>query len=265
MSPTRTEYPQGVPSWVDLGTPDVSKAVEFYGPLFGWTLEDTDDPEAFGGYRNFLVGEDRVAGVGPLMVEGQPPAWSVYLAADDAQAVAAAVKEAGGNVVQEPMQVGDFGAMALFTDPTGAFFGVWQAGSHPGAERVNEHGANTWNECMTRNPDAAKEFYAAVFGYTYSEMPAEAAPEGGYSMFEVDGAVSGGIAAIGEQHPPDVPAHWFTTFGHDDPDAAATQVAKLGGTVLAEPFDVPGVGRMAIVTDPWGAAFAVARIERPGE
>ena len=76
----------------------------------------------------------------------------------------AKVKEAGGAVMVEPMDVMDLGRMAIFADPTGAVLGVWQPGTFIGAEIVNEPGALSWNEVNTRDPGAAKVFYGSVFG-----------------------------------------------------------------------------------------------------
>ena len=83
---------------------------------------------------------------------------------------AAAVKEAGGNVIAEPMDVMDLGRMAIFADPAGAVFGVWQPGSFPGAGLVNEPVSISWNELETRDPDGAKEFYGAVLGWTAKDV-----------------------------------------------------------------------------------------------
>ena len=161
----RTSYAPGTPCWVDLATPDLEAAVEFYGPLFGWEMPELPKLEQMGGYRRAKKGGKDVAGMMPLMQEGQPPAWSTYVSVADADATAAAVKENGGSVISEPMDVMELGRMAIFADPTGAVFGIWQPGTFAGAELVNEPGALAWNELNTRDPSAAKAFYGAVFGW----------------------------------------------------------------------------------------------------
>lgn len=65
---------------------------------------------------------------------GQPDAWSVYLATDDAADTTRRVTAAGGVALAEPMPIGDFGTMALSTDPAGSVFRVWQSGTHTGFE-----------------------------------------------------------------------------------------------------------------------------------
>ncbi len=149
--PEMTSYAPGTPSWVDLGSPDLEASIEFYGALFGWDVPVTENSEQFGGYRQAMSGERPASGMMPLMQEGQPPAWTTYVSVEDADATAAAVKEAGGAVIAEPMDVMDLGRMAIFADPAGAVFGVWQPGTFAGAGVVNEPGAISWNEVNTRD------------------------------------------------------------------------------------------------------------------
>jgi uncharacterized protein len=158
----RTSYAPGTPCWVDLATPDIEAAAGFYGELLGWDVPEQPNSAEMGGYRRALKKGKDVAGMMPLMQEGQPPAWNTYVAVEDADATAKAIAEAGGTVVAEPMDVMDLGRMAVFTDPTGAVFGIWQPGTFPGAGRVNEDGAVGWNELETCDPAAAKDFYGSV-------------------------------------------------------------------------------------------------------
>ena len=76
----RTSYKPGTPCWIDLGTPDQDAAGEFYGGLFGWSLEEDENAEQTGGYRAAMLRDKTIGGVMKLMEEGQPPAWSSYIA-----------------------------------------------------------------------------------------------------------------------------------------------------------------------------------------
>lgn len=251
----RTGYAPGTPCWVDLGTPDIEASAAFYGALFGWEVPESENAEQTGGYRQASKNASPAAGMMPLMQEGQPPAWSTYVSVADADATAAAVKEAGGSVLAEPMDVMDLGRMAIFVDPTGAVFGVWQPGTFAGAGIVNEPGGIAWNELNTRDLDAAKAFYGAVFGWTFEDQ--DMGEMGSYTTINLgDGPVGGMLDMAGRGVPEQVPAHWQVYFGVEDTDAAVAGVRERGGNVMVEPIDIPA-GRFAILLDPHGASFAV--------
>ena len=111
----RGDSPLGTPCWVELLTSDPARSQEFYGRLFGWTVED---PGAdYGGYKNFQLKGERVAGCMRNDGEGGvPDLWSVYLAVDDAEATAARVTEHGGQVMVPAMDVMALGRMAVVVD-----------------------------------------------------------------------------------------------------------------------------------------------------
>lgn len=253
----RTSYTPGTPSWVDLGSPDLDAAVEFYGALFGWDVHEAGDPEQTGGYRMAYLSDKPVAGMMPLMQEGQPPAWTTYVSVEDADATAAAVREAGGSVIAEPMDVMDVGRMAVFADPAGAVFSIWQPRAHPGAGLVNEPGAFTWNELNTRDPGAAKPFYAAVFGWDIEDHEMEGM--GTYTEWKQGEDPMGGMMDMRGRVPDEVPPHWLTYFAVEDTDATVEKVKELGGGVAFGPIDIPA-GRFAVVHDPHGAMFAVIKM-----
>jgi predicted enzyme related to lactoylglutathione lyase len=254
MTERDTPWPAGTPCWVDLMTTDLEAAKGFYPPLFGWQL--TVGPPETGGYAVADIGGRAVAGLG-AMQEGMqhPPVWTTYLATEDAAATAEQITAAGGQVVMGPMDVMDIGVMAVAQDPTGATFGLWQAKSRTGIELANETGSLTWNELMTRDYAAAKDFYASVFGYTYTDMSADGFQ---YSTTELDGNTVGGIGALPAEVPAQVPAHWRVYFAVDDADATVAAVTQAGGSVLRPAADMP-YGRHADVADPQGAAFSVIK------
>ncbi len=252
----RTSYAPGTPCWVDLGTPDIDAAAAFYGGLFGWSVEAGENAEQTGGYRQAMLRGKPVAGMMPLMQEGQPPAWSTYVSVEDADATAAKVREAGGSVIAESMDVMDLGRMAIFADPTGAVFGIWQPGSFIGAELVNEANTLSWNELNTRNTRVAKSFYAAVFGWGLEDMEVESV--GTYISLKVDEDAVGGMLDITGRVPDEVLAHWLTYFAVEDTDATVAKLKELGGGVSFGPVDIVA-GRFAVVSDPFGAVFAVIK------
>jgi predicted enzyme related to lactoylglutathione lyase len=251
--PTIDEYAPGTPSWVDLSSHDLPASVSFYHSLFGWDPDD-QGPEA-GGYTIFRIGDQPVAGAGPVMMEGQPTAWTTYVSVSDADATIAKVKKAGGTVFVEPMDVMDVGRMAVFADPTGAAVAIWQPKSHKGAGIVNEPNTICWNELSTRDTSAAASFYQAVFGW--DDVPADV---GGmkYHEWKLGGQSIGGMMDMPGEVPAEVPAYWLTYFAVEDCDAAVAKATGSGAGVLVPPTDIPP-GRFSVLTDPQGALFALIK------
>jgi predicted enzyme related to lactoylglutathione lyase len=251
--PEMTQYTPGTPSWIDLGSPDPDASAQFYGELFGWETTEAGPVEETGGYRMFLLRGKQVGGLMALMSEEQPPAWTTYVSTDDADGVTARATAAGGTVLAPVMDVMDAGRMAIMADPVGAVFGTWQPGEHKGAELVNEAGALAWDELATRDMDASKGFYAAVFGWdaSTSEMgPME------YTEFLLGGKTIAGGLELGDDVPAAVPPHWLAYFGVEDCDAALARANALGGSTILEPMDIPA-GRFAQLRDPHGAALGI--------
>ena len=248
------DYPPGTPSWVDLASPDPDASAAFYKELFGWEAELGENPEETGGYRRFMLNGKSVGGLMPLMNEGQPPAWSTYVSVDDADETMGKVTDAGGQAMIEPMDVMDLGRMAFFLDSTGAACGLWQPGQHRGAEVVNRVGALGWDELHTRDPDKAKEFYTAVFGWE-----PETIDMGGseYTRWHLGDRIIGGMMEIGEDWPAEVPSNWAAYFNVEDADETVSKAEAAGGKLMEGPRDIPELGRFAFVSDPHGAPFAI--------
>ena len=250
-----SSYATGQPAWADVTNPDVDGAAGFYSQLFGWEAAKVPEPEA-GGYTMFLRNGKYVAAASPPPQEGVPPHWSVYLAADDVDGVASRIREAGGDVMMDPLDVFDAGRMTLAADPTGAVFGIWQAGNHIGSQLRGEPGTMTWAEVQTRDKATAQRFYEQVFGYETETIDMGAA--GGYVLLKVNGEPAAGLIQIGPDWG-DVPSNWSVVFEVEDCDAAVANVRELGGSVVVEPRELEGVGRFAVVADPWGAVFQVVK------
>lgn len=252
--PERTNYEPGTPSWVDLGSPDPEAAVRFYGELFGWTHEDAG-PEARG-YGFFLMGGKQVAGVGPLQDPQQPPAWVTYVSVEDVDATAGKVEEAGGRVVVPAMDLpSEAGRMAVFADSVGAVIAGFQPNRHHGAQLVNEPVSLSWNEHASREPEKAQGFYGKVFDWDFRPMENDRAEYWTFHPPSTEDGI-GGMIRIGEDWPEGVPSHWAVYFAVEDADATAAKGKELGGAHHMETFETPA-GRVAILTDPQGAAFNV--------
>jgi uncharacterized protein len=279
LRPERDGYIPGVPCAVDTSQPEPDAAVEFYGGLFGWEFEDVMPPESETRYFVARLRGRDVAAVGSIP-EGAPQRamWRTYIWVDSADETASKVRDAGGGVVMAPFDVEpEAGRMAVFTDPEGAEFRVWQAKRNRGAQLVNEPGSLNLNGLHTRDVGGAKSFYGSVFGWRTltldggpemwtlpgfgdflerdnpdlrKQMAAAAAPKG----FE---DVVASINPIPDDQP-EAAVHWSVTFAVGDADATAAKATELGGSVIVPPFDAPWV-RMTVIADPQGATFIASK------
>lgn len=258
--PERHEYRHGVPSWIDLMTPDRERSKAFYGALFGWTY--TEEPTDQGPTYTMCERNGRsAAGMGPLPpdmeAQGMPPMWNTYVTVDDVDASVQRAESAGGAVIMPTMDVVDAGRMAGVADPTGAVMMLWQAKQHVGATLVNEHGTLTWNELLTPDVDQAGAFYGELFGWTSQSMDM---PDGTiYTVFML-----GDDQVAGAMNPPDpaIPPSWLVYFAIDDIDATAGAAEEYGGQLLSDPIDAPP-GILLPVQDPQGAVFSVIQLHQP--
>jgi hypothetical protein len=120
-------------------------------------------------------------------------------------------------------------------------------------EAFKTHGAFSWNELMTTDPDAALRYYTALFGWTTEPM---AMPDGTYHVVRANGTAIGGVRAMPKAAGA-MPPCWGGYVTVDDVDETARQATALGGRVIHGPEDIPGVGRFAVVADPQGAVINV--------
>jgi len=239
----------GGPCWAELGTTDVDGAKTFYTRLFGW-LAETDTREQAGGYTVARLGDAPVAALTPLFDPSQPVAWNVSFSVTDAEACLRAVRHAGGTRLLGPMEVFDLGRFAVIADPDGAVLQLWEPGTFPGAGVLDVPGALGWVELLTGAPEQAVAFYTTVFGWSVDTS-------GPRPRWSIGGAGFGGMTAVDEKFPPEVPSHWLPYFAAEDVDGTAEAAARGRGTVLMEPTAVPGGPRVAVLRDPQGAVFGV--------
>jgi predicted enzyme related to lactoylglutathione lyase len=264
----RDGYPHGAPCFIDTEQPDVSAAADFYGGLFGWEFDDR------GRYlMGRLEGAD-VAGIGAQLTHAAA-AWHTYVCVDSADDAAARVRAAGGSVLRGPQDFGEAGRLAVFSDPAGATFRVWEPKEQRGAQLVNAPGSWNWSNLSTRDTAGAKAFYSAVFGWEaqtvdfgLGESTMWRLPGYGDVLAQADPGIRERQAAAGA--PPGFEdavawllplngngvSRWSVTFTAANTDATAARAAELGGTVLVEPYDT-GPVRAAELRDPQGATFSV--------
>ena len=248
------KFAPGTPSWIDSSSTDVAATKAFYTGLFGWQANDLG-PEA-GNYVMFALDGAIVAATGPTQGEGQPAAWMVYFATEDADETARHVEAAGGKVVAPAFEVTDQGRMAVYSDNLGAFFSVWEAAKMTGVGVKDVPNSFGWCELNARGIDKAAEFYAQVFGWN-AHRPESSAGGPPYTEWQLEGkSFGGGMDMADSGMPPDVPAHWLVYFIAADIEATVARVRELGGSVMMEPHEYPG-GKFAVVADTVGASFGL--------
>jgi hypothetical protein len=249
----RTKYTPGTFSWADLATTDQPAAKQFYSQLFGWEATDTPVGDGVSYSMMSIAGKD-VAAIAPQPQQqreaGAPPAWQSYITVESADAALEKAKQLGAAVHAPAFDVMDVGRMGVVQDPQGAYFIVWEPKRHIGASLVNAPGALSWDELATTDLDASAGFYGELFGWTTE--PLEGSPTPYMVIKKSDGKSNGGMRPVMDHEPP----NWLVYFGTDDADAGTAKALELGGNQLMEPTDI-GVGKIAIVQDPQGAAFAL--------
>lgn len=253
----------GAPNWLDLASPDTPASAAFYTGLFGWT--SATGP---GAARHSLFRQDgrTVAALGPVASPATAPPGPCTSAPSTPTAPRAWSARPHGRVRFGPFDILASGRTTGCTDPTGADFAVWQPHDVRGLDTVTEPGSLCWTECFSIDTEAAKTFYRAVFGWQEQDVPlgldlyTVLTPPGGGTA-----DAHGGICPI----PPEdaaagISSHWLPSFEVPDVDATLAAAERLGATVRLPAEDVHGVGRLARLVDPHGAAFAVVTSAPPG-
>lgn len=248
--------PEGTPCWADAMFSDVEGAKSFYGDVLGWTFGES--ASEYGNYTQAYKDGKAVAAVVPPMpgAEGQS-AWCLYFASPDAAATAQKIRDNGGTILMDPMQVGDFGTMALASEPSGAVFGVWQAGVHEGFEATSVPGAYAWAEVFTREPAKTDGFLPAVFPFTAKQIDHS---DFDFRIFNVGEDTVLGRMKMTDDFPPEVPSYVNVYFAVEDCDAAVAKATGRGAVLRFGPMSSP-FGRFAALSDPQGASFSVIDLD----
>ncbi len=241
------------PIWIDNSSRDPAVNRAFYGGLFGWTMDTSDDPQ-YGGYATARLDGKAVTGFGGQMDPNMPASnWNLYIGTPDAAATVATATAAGGTVVVPPFAIGEMGTTSFIADPSGAVFGIWQAAGMSGFEATGR-GAYGWGELNARGVEPAIPFYEQVFGWTHrtSDMGNGTL----YTEF-LDGEESLlGAQEMPRELPPFVPSFWLVYFSVADVAATHDAAVAAGASSMVPATTFPG-GIYAILTDPQGGAFGL--------
>ncbi|MCL8025676.1 VOC family protein [Nocardioides bruguierae] len=248
-----TDPGPGAPTWIELFTTGADEAATFYADLFGWTVGEASSD--FGGYRMLLLDGEPICGLMPHdgSDAGAPNAWTVYLATPDVDATLAKVTETGCPVLMGPVDIADLGRMAMVLDPSGAAFGLWQAGTFAGFSRVAEPGAPGWFETLTKDYPMTVAFYRDVIGWPAHTMADT--DEFRYTTHGKDEAAAAGIMDA-SAFLIDQTSRWQFYLVVEDADATVARALELGGSEEQPAEDTP-YGRIGSLLDPNGVPFRV--------
>jgi hypothetical protein len=248
MPDSTLPHPQGAVAWLDMMVTANEEALQFYQPLFGWSGEpEPADPNK---YAVQSVRGKAVAGLG-AMPAGEPVMpWTGYFAVTDIDAAVGRITQHGGAVIMAATEVPEVGKFAHGTDPSGAAFGLWQAGQFPGFELFGEPGCAYWLELVTTEGKSCADFYAALFE---TEVEAMAEMPDSYWTVQVGGEPRAGIFQVEQVDKP----HWRPYFQVADADIAVAAALAAGAHLTEQVQDTP-FGRMATLLDPFGVEIKVA-------
>ncbi len=253
---TVTKYPHGAFSWADTSSTDPAASRRFYAGLFGWGTFDIPIGDGMT-YTMFQLEGQNVAALSgatqEALEQGIPSHWSCYVTVDDVDAILPVATANGAQIIYGPMDVFDSGRMAFIMDPTGAALGLWQARNHIGAGIVNTVGAMCWNELLSRDVEAAKTFYGALFDWQFF------ADENGYILIQNRGRNNGAMMQI-DENMGEMPSVWQPYFTVADIDQSISKASELGGTIHIPKTEAPGAGHFAYLNDPAGAYFYIIQL-----
>jgi len=260
--PNIDKHPAGDFCWIELATTDQSAAKKFYEDLFGWSANDF--PMAPGDFYTMFSLEGRNTGAAYTLrpdqkAHGVPPNWMLYVAVDSADATASKATKLGGKIIAPGMDVMDAGRMAVIMDPTGAVFSVWQAKKHSGTAITGVAGTLCWADLSTPDQARAGVFYSELFDWQM--MKEDEDPAHNYWHIKCGESFIGGIPPAA-QRDPKTPPHWLPYILVSNCEATAAHARELGAHIYMPPTDFEDVGRISVMADPQGAAFAIFQSAR---
>jgi predicted enzyme related to lactoylglutathione lyase len=255
VEPASQEHHVGKIIFVELVTPDLSAAKQFYAGLFGWTYRDiqgggTKYAEAYLDGRPVagLIHKDVPSG------EHRQPVWLSFFAVDDIDAAKKVAVQNGAKVLFEPHNIPNRGREAVFEDPQGAVFVVLASSSGDPPDILATPGEWIWSSLITSDPDADAAFYQKLFNYDVFELPAKT---GIQHLLLASGDYARASVNTMPVDRPKAHPHWLNYVRVEDAVKMSAKVVALGGRVLVEPQADRHGGKVAVVADPLGAPFGL--------
>jgi hypothetical protein len=255
VEPASQEHHVGKLIFVELVTPDLAAAKQFYAGLFGWTYRDI---QAGGtAYAEAFFDGRPVAGLIHKSLpasEHRQPAWLSFFAVRDVDAAKKVILQNGAKVLFEPHSIPGRGREAIFADPQGAVFAVLASSSGDPPDVMAAPGEWIWSSLITRDPDTNAAFYQTLFDYEVFELPASEGHQ--HLLLASDNHARASVNSLPVNRPNAHP-HWLNYVRVEDAVKMTAKVVALGGRVLVEPRIDRHGGKVAVVADPLGAPFGV--------
>lgn len=255
VEPASNEHHIGKVILVELVTPDIAAAKQFYAGLFNWTFRDIQSGETQ--YAEASLDGRPVAGLIHRKLsagEQRQPAWLSFIAVQDVDAAKKTALQNGAKVLFEPHTFPDRGREAVLADPQGAVFAVLASSSGDPPEDLAAPGEWIWSTLITSDPDTDAAFYQSLFNYDVFDLDAE---EGTQHLLLASDNYARASANSLPVKKPNVHPHWLNYVRVDDAVQMCAKVVALGGRVVVEPrLDRQG-GKVAVVADPQGAHFGL--------
>ena len=255
VEPASQEHHVGKVIFVELVTPDLAAAKQFYAGLFGWTFRDIQagkseyaeaslDGRPVGG----LIHRDVPAG------EHRQPAWLSFIAVRDVDAAKMIALQGGATVLFEPHSIPDRGREAVLADPQGAIFAVLASTSGDPPDVLAAPGEWIWSSLITKDPDTDAAFYQTLFDYEVFDLPSD---DGAHHLTLASDNYARASANSLPANKPNIHPHWLNFVRVEDAVKMTAKAVALGGRVLVEPrLDRHG-GKVAVIADPLGAPFGL--------
>jgi len=255
VEPAIQEHHVGKVVLVELVTPDLAAAKQFYAGLFGWTFRDIQSGTTK--YAQASLDGRPVAGMIQKDVpagEYRQPAWLSFLSVPDVDAATKIALKHGAKVLFEPHSIPDRGREAVFADPQGAIFAVLASSSGDPPDLLAAPGEWIWSSLITTDPDTGAAFYQALFDYEVFELPADKGAQ--HLLLASDNYVRASANTL-PANKQNVHPHWLNYVRVEDAVKATAKLVALGGRVLVEPRVDRHGGKVAVVADPLGAPFGL--------
>lgn len=255
VQPAGNERHAGKVIFVELITPDLAAARQFYAGLFGWTFKDIQ----YNGrqYAEAFLDGHPVAGLMQRKLPaGKPrqPVWRSFFSVPDVDLAIKNATEIGAKVLFGPRDIPDRGREAVLADPQGAVFAVLSSASGDPPDELAAPGEWIWSSLLATDADNAAAFYQNLFGYDVFDLPAKG--NGTHLLLASKNYARASVNSF-PANKPGLRPHWLNFVRVEDTEKTAAKVAALGGRVLVKPHADRQGGKVAVVADPQGARFGL--------